>query len=775
MTLHGDDLPKVMRLFLEISQYPILAQRIRERMRAELIARGVIAPDVFEAEVREKAIQSQHREGLADPFAEEAAETWERRMAQIRDSLTDFYFAFNLPHENFVAIVQSLLDERAPGQEVVLSFNPELAPWDWLFAQAEAYESLPPETRAQVQHHLREIIVVLIKGMISDHLSFVGVAKEWFTIRDLREIRARRIGSGKIGGKAAGMLLAWKMLQCAADERLRERVVIPESYFIGADVFYDYQSLNGLQFTLNQKYRTPEEIECDYPEIQRRFVGGRFPEAVAERLRNVLDSVSRRPLIVRSSSLLEDSFGTSFAGKYESVFCPNQGTPGENLRALTLAISRIYASVYNPDALAYRRRQGLIDYDERMAVLLQVVQGEAFGRYFLPAVAGVAFSRNPFRWSPRIRWEDGFLRMVWGLGTRAVERLGNDYPRMVALGQPQLRPEVGAREIRRYSQRFVDTIDLGANSFVSLPVSEMPLADFPGVEALASVERDGDLQPLVGLPVHTSPTDLVLTFDSLLRGSEFAPLMKNLLQQLERGYRGPVDIEFTLSLGGERRRRPVVHLLQCRPQSQFQSEAAVAWPAAVPAADQLFTARRLVPHGVVSGVRYVVYVDPKKYGRLRSPSAQHEIARLIGRLNKRLEGEVFVLLGPPRWGSSNPSLGVKVTYADIHNTRALIEVALPGAEATPEASYGTHFFQDLVESQIYPLVVYPDDPGTVFRAAFFEKSPNGLEELLPGDAGQAEVVRVLDVSAVANGRLLEIVMDAGRGEAMAYLKAPHAV
>ena len=151
--------------------------------------------------------------------------------------------------------------------------------------------------------------------------------------------------------------------------------------------------------------------------------------------------MGQQPLIVRSSSLLEDNFGTSFAGKYESHFCPNQGTPEENLRDLTQAIARIYASILNPDALLYRRAKGLQDYDERMAILIQVVQGERFGRYYLPHAAGVAFSRNLYRWSPQIRREDGFVRLVWGLGTRAVDRVGNDYP---TPGSPQ--PSAAAPE-----------------------------------------------------------------------------------------------------------------------------------------------------------------------------------------------------------------------------------------------------------------------------------------------------------------------------------------
>jgi len=137
-----------------------------------------------------------------------------------------------------------------------------------LFAKAEEYEAYPPEEKANVKHHLQEIIVVLIKGMISDQLAFVGIAKNFITIADLKEIRRRRIGRGRIGGKAAGMLLAYKILQRALAEgeiELAHPVTIPDSYYIGSDVFYEFHEFNQLHDYHNQKYKTREEIERNIP------------------------------------------------------------------------------------------------------------------------------------------------------------------------------------------------------------------------------------------------------------------------------------------------------------------------------------------------------------------------------------------------------------------------------------------------------------------------------------------------------------------------------
>ncbi len=767
--------PKVLTIYLALSEYPILARQIRERMRQEIFARGIITPEQFEEEVRTKAITTQREEGLTDPMFQEPAEEWEERLRIVRDHLTDFYFAMNLPYSLFEEIVRSILRPRRPEEEITLTFNPELAPWDILFAQAEEYERLPPEKKEKIRHHLRQINVVLIRGMISDQLGFIGVAQQYFSIADLKEIRRCRIGRGKIGGKAAGMMLAYKILQTDGREDvlpIQEHVVIPESVFLGADVFYDFIAHNNLYPFFDQKYKTEEEIRGEYPEIQRRFAASEFPAYVLEALERELNRLGRVPLIVRSSSLLEDNFGTSFAGKYESVFCPNQGTPRENLQALTDAIRQVYASTLNPNALLYRRQVGLLDYDERMAVLIQRVAGSQYRRYYFPTVAGVAFSRNPFRWTSRIRPEDGFMRIVCGLGTRAVERVAGDYPRMVALSHPTLRPEVTPRDIRKYSQHLIDVIDLEENSFRTLPVTQAIGGDYPGLEYLASIFRDDYLTDF-SRPGLLGGGEIVLTFDRLLRERSFTDLMRTTLQRLSQAYGRPVDVEFALDIvPGRPHPRFVLYLLQCRPLSSREATTTRSIPSSLAPEDILFIATRLVPDGVVPDVEYIVYVNPHRYASISDDTTRYEIGRLVGRINQRLAGRRFALMGPGRWGSSNIALGVKVGYADIYNTSLLIEIAFAGPAGTPEVSYGTHFFQDLVEANIYPLALYPDEPGEFFRRSFFEESPNILPELLPADAPLADYVRVIHVPSVSGGRVVEVVMNSEEEKAIAYLRPP---
>jgi len=569
------------------------------------------------------------------------------------------------------------------------------------------------------------------------------------------------------------MMLAWKILQHADASSgldLHDRVTIPDSYFIGADVFYEFHSLNVLDEFMNQKYKPQEEIEDDYPKIQEAYLRGRLPDGIKAQLRELLTEVGDTPLIVRSSSLLEDNFGFSFAGKYDSFFCPNQGRIEERLEALTTAILRVYASVLSPDALLYRQRMGLVDYDERMAILIQKVQGERYGERFFPALAGVGFSRNPYRWSQKIQPEAGLLRLVCGLGTRAVDRVADDYPRMVALSHPQLRPEVGAQEIRKYSQRFIDLINLEENRFETVPASQVIDGGYPHVRLLASEDKGSYLQPIYAPGILRDPK-LVLTFDELLGNQDFVGLMRTVLSRLEEHYDRPVDVEFTVEISRGRPRDFTLHLLQCRPQSWREGGESIVVPVEeVPERDILFLSRRMVPHGKVKDIRYVIYVDPRGYFVEADHMTRLDIARLVGRLNRVLEGERFILMGPGRWGTSNAELGIKVTYAEIYNARALVEIAQSETKGGPEVSYGTHFFQDLVESHIYPLPLFLGDPETLFNRRFFREAANALEELLPDDGGYEPYVKVIDVPAVTGGRRANLAMDSVEDEAMAYLR-----
>ena len=763
-------------IYIKLAQYPILSDRIRVRMREELFRRGVIDSDSFEQEVKEKALESQRREGLYDPFSQEQASLWQKRRERIRTLLTDAYFANNLGVSLLEQLIEEVLNDQAgPTGSVELTFNPEIAPFELLFRQGEIYESLPSDEQEKVSHHLEEIKVVLIKSMISEQLRFIGVAKKVFSIADLRRIYRRRIGGGKIGGKAAGMILAWKILQQPEPEigpDVSGAVHIPDSYFIGSEVIYDFRLMNNLDSYMNQKYRPLEEIRAEYPRIVETHLKGRFPEEIVDQLRELLARMGNTPLIVRSSSLLEDSFGYSFAGKYSSYFCPNQGSASENLKDLLDAIRRVYASTVNPDAILYRQHHGLIDYDERMAILLQRLRGKRHGRYFMPTIAGVAFSQNPFRWNQKIRREDGFLRLVWGIGTRAVDRVDNDYPRMIALSHPQLRPETSTQARRQYAQWYVDVIDLEENQFKTLPVARVLDTDYSELRYIASVDRGDYLQEILSVGASAENERYVLTFDYLTKDQKFVDLMRTTLKRLEKAYKTPVDIEFTVEVSPNYPYPDYkLNLLQCRPLSQRAEADKVVIPRDIPEEDILFASQGLVPEGKVEGIRYVIFVDPEAYRQLGDRTIKLELGRAISRLNKRLEKEAFILIGPGRWGSSNIDLGVHITYADIYNTKVLTEMSVARDGTAPELSYGTHFFQDLVESGIHSLPLHLQNEGSRFNWSFFRHSPNALASLLPADANLGDYLSVIDIAAVTGNRRLNVLMDGPNDEAIGYLAA----
>jgi hypothetical protein len=744
-------------------------------MRRELFDRGVILLKDFEAEVRAQAVRSQAREGIHDPLWEEGEDIWETRLSRIRSHLTDFYFAYNLQFELFEEIVRSVLAERLHRvDEIEISFNPELAPQEMLFEHAQAIENLPSDEYARYKHRLNELIVVLIRRMISDQLAYVNIAKNWFKVADLYEIQRRKIGTGKIGGKAAGMLLAARILSEVADDDIRQNIYIPESYFLGADVMYAFMAINGLVHWADQKYKNQEQIRADYSRIQQEYRDAVFPPDILEKLQKVLEEVENRPIIVRSSSLLEDNFGTSFAGKYDSVFCPNQGPPEENLQNLTNAITHVYASGLNPDALLYRRSMGLQDYDERLAILLQVVEGERFGKYYLPHIAGVGFSRNLYRWSPQIRKEDGFLRMVWGLGTRAVNRVGRDYPRLVALSHPELRPDSSVKAIQRYSQHFVDLINLEDNKFETLPIEDVLSPRYEPLRYLAQQDQSGYLAPIRSSVLSGSPEQLVLTFQGVIQNTPFADRMKRILSILEEHYNGPVDMEFTVELTNINKRQPNprISILQCRPQAySFESDARL--PDKIPQENIVFSTSLLVPHGRVKDIRYVIFVAPESYYALPTPAERSEIGRSIGRLNEILADQTFICVGPGRWGTTNPDLGVNIGYADIYNTSSLVEITGGGIGSAPDASFGTHFFQDLVEANIYPLAVFLDVEGASFNREFFYNTTNSLKKIAPNESGLEKSLRLIDVASCYPGYHLELIMDEQEGRAVAFLQPDH--
>jgi hypothetical protein len=474
-------------------------------------------------------------------------------------------------------------------------------------------------------------------------------------------------------------------------------------------------------------------------------------------------------LIVRSSSLLEDRAGSAFSGKYKSLFLANQGAKPVRLAALLDAVAEVYASVFSPDPIQYRAERGLLDQHEEMGIMVQEVVGVRAGRYFLPAFSGVALSHNELRWSPRIKREDGLLRLVPGLGTRAVDRLSDDYPVLAAPGQPGLRVNASVDEVARYSPRKVDVIDLSANAFVTVDARALLREigpEYPAVGSLVSVLEHDALRKPASFSLDFESDPVLFTFEGLLSDPTFVGRMRRLLTVLRDTLGTPVDVEFAHD-GRD------LYLLQCRPQSYGPEAAPVPIPRDIPPAQVVFSANRYVSNGKVPDITHIVYVDPEGFSRIEDAAGLRAVGRAVGSLNKLLPKRQFVLMGPGRWGSrGDVRLGVSVTYADISNAALLVEIARKQGNYVPDLSFGTHFFQDLVEAQIRYLPLYPDEPAVAFNAAFLRGAPSVLRELLPQHADLEDTLRVIDVPRAAHGQVLRVLMNADLEEAMAFLAPP---
>ncbi|HSA95425.1 MAG TPA: PEP/pyruvate-binding domain-containing protein, partial [Acidobacteriota bacterium] len=578
---------------------------------------------------------------------------------------------------------------------------------------------------------------------------------------------------GKLGGKSAGLFVATRVLkQAARRNKIIGSVKKPKTWYVTSDGLIAFTTYNNLDEVIEQKYKDIEVIRQEYPHLVQVFKNSAFPPEVVKGLSVALDDFGEVPLIVRSSSLLEDRLGTAFAGKYKSLFLANQGDKQQRLEALLDAVAEVYASIFSPDPIQYRAERGLLDFYEEMGVMIQEVVGTRVGKYFFPAFAGVAFARNEFRWSPRIRREDGLLRLVPGLGTRAVDRVSDDYPVLVSPGQPNLRVNVSTDEAVRYSPKKIDVIDLEENSFVTKEIPEILREvghEFPALTKIFSIYRDGLLQRPMGLATDLSQDEAVVTFDGLIAGSPFMIQLEAILKTLSAAMGVPVDIEFA-STGAD------FYLLQCRPQSQAAEDVAMEIPTNLPDDHVLFTANKHVSNGRVADITHIVYVDPDRYGEIGEMADLFAVGQAVGKLNKLLPRRQFILMGPGRWGSRGDiKLGVRVTYSEINNSAMLIEVARKKGNYVPDVSFGTHFFQDLVESGIRYLPLYPDDEGIRFNEKFLLESTNKLAEHCPECAGLAGALKVIDVLEATGGKVLRVVMNADQGAAVGYFSSPEAV
>jgi len=612
--------------------------------------------------------------------------------------------------------------------------------WDRLFMQAKNLL----ESNAD-EEEKKDMVEQLSRLLLSRKKRDLAMIREYMSLEDLLYIKERLIGTGFIGGKSLGMLLSRKILRSDRAYNWDEILEHHDSFYIGSDVFYSYIVQNGW-WKLFMAHKTKEGYFSKAVELKEKMLTGMFPEEIKERLQFMLEYFGQSPIIVRSSSLLEDALGSAFAGKYESYFCVNQGDPGKRYEAFEEAVKKIFASTMNIDALSYRLQRGLDQTDELMALLVQRVSGTYHKNYFFPELAGVGLSLNPFVWKKDMDPKAGMLRLVLGLGTRAVDRVENDYPRIVSISDPLVKPLSEMKDIKRFSQHYVDLLNLDKNQIQTVTLPELIGNDL-NVQLELLGTRDTEIsdrkEEAAGKPAQES---WVLTFDNFLSVTPFTGVMERMLKTLEDRHMNPVDIEFTVNFN--RTGELQINLLQCRPFHTLGKGPGISAPEEIPEEKIIIrTESNFMGGNVSSNLACIIFVDPREYSEL-TLSEKYSVARLIGKLNRTIvdqEKMPTLLLGPGRWGTRTPAMGVPVTFSEINHIVAIAEISYQDGNLIPDLSFGTHFFHDLVETRIFYFAVYPENPQVVFNWEWLRGLPNILKDVIPDDARFEKVIRVADL------------------------------
>ena len=544
--------------------------------------------------------------------------------------------------------------------------------------------------------------------MMSRDEKIRNLIKSNFEPRDYFEIRSRMIGTGMIGGKACGMLLARKLVK-NINMDLYHKLEPHDSYYIGSDVFYSYIVYNGF-WDIRIRQRNPEEYFALADTLADCFTTGKFPEVLEEEFCRMLDYYGQSPIIVRSSSMLEDGFGNAFAGKYASVFCANSGSLSERLEELKNAIRTVYASTMSKSAIDYRQRRGLGNEDEQMALLVQRVSGSRYGDVFMPCAAGVGYSYNPYRYSKDVDPEKGMIRLVMGLGTGAMDSGVDASPYFVNLDKPEL------SEVHQHTLDVVDFVDCVTGSVERKEIRD--LSD--------DTERN------------------FITCSEIINNAEMMDSMRELLKIIKDEYGYPVNIEYTINLS--EKGDYVINLLECKPLQILQDKNRIKMPERVDP-KKIFIECRKASMGLSKKVKmdYIVMVHPTEYHNIRY-NLKFEITSALEKINWHFRDtdHHLMLLVPGKIGTSSPSQGVPATFSAISNYDIICEMAEDRAGFAP--TYGSHIFQDMVEEGIIYGAIFESEQTIAFNSKKVSNLKNMIDKICPRNRELMKVVGVYDVS-----------------------------
>ena len=567
------------------------------------------------------------------------------------------------------------------------------------------------------------------------------MVKKNFTPEDYFAVRDHMIGTGMIGGKACGMLLARSIIRNREPD-IADYLEPHDSFYAGSDLYYTYIVDNNL-WDLRIKQRTDEGYFSLAEEFEKKIMEGVFSDPMRLQFERIIEYYGQDPYIVRSSSILEDGFGNAFAGKYESVFCVNRGSLEERLNEFENAIKTVYASSMSLSALDYRKRRGLDKRDEQMALLIQRVSGSYYGSYYMPCAAGVGYSYSPYRVMKDSDPTAGMLRLVMGLGTSAVDRTEGSYPRIVNLDMPEKSSYSSSADKHKFSQGKAEVINMNSHSLEKLTYDKLE-SDVP--RYLENILLEHDYEAESRLREMGRPRQIkFISCKGLVANKKLMEQMKRMLHCIQEEYDYPVDTEFTINISDNGDYS--IDLLQCRPLQVQKTSGGTVIPAGI-SEDSILLENKSSSMGLskASELDIIVYVDPVRYYNMpyRDKPA---VAALIGKLNWHYRdlGKHMMLIVPGRVGTSSPELGVPTSFADISAFEIICETEETKAGYNPELSYGSHIFQDLVEAEILYTAVF-NNPKTVhFHPEKLQNSPDVISEF-DGSETLSDIVHVYDVS-----------------------------
>lgn len=758
----------LFQIHITLTQYPILSDQILAVMCERLVQDGFITYSEFEDHVREAAVLSQKREGLQNPFVQEAQHIWEKRLSRTRTSMIESSFARHYSLSVFDEIVNKILQDkydRPPNSN--MWHNLQQATVETIFTQAQEIERIVGKDRQLYESQLMGAKVALIKKIITDELAYIDIAKNIFSISDLIEINQHKIGRGKVGGKAAGVILADRILRESPDYEIRNSIAEMESFFFGTEEFYAFLSINNLLNWFDQKYSDHEKLVNDYAQIVEAFKAGEFSHEIVDNLKNTIKNIAGRPFIVRSSSLLEDRFDKSFTGMYDSYIIPNQSSPEAALESLLDAIRMIYASAFNPNAIAYLKRTGLLDYSDRMGILIQVIPGNTYGNYYFADIGGIGASLTPCSWKKGLEnHTGGLLRLCAGMGTRISRRQPSECAIIIDLDSPNEVHTTFLEDENDISQTMIDVINIKENLFCSADIQDVINEDYPSFQWMAQCEQNGMLLPVIhGLDNDHS----VINFGELVKRTNFTRLMRDIGQTLEKACKKPIFYEFSVTIDMTIPAEPVfgIHILKCRPACLMNLPVKIDHPEPKSDSAILFTTDLFVMDGVIENIDYVVFVDPEQYRKLTS-AEQIRFAEVIELINDKMSSERFVFAAGHQWGTTAGRGGIPVNYMNNCNALAIIELSgwIPSQISSP--MIGTQLFHHYMESGIYCIITNADHADQIDRS-FFYTSEN-VTSVLVRDIPQefTNCISIRQTKGWRGAQSLTIDMNREKGLAKAF-------